>query len=241
MATHSSILAWRIPWTEKPGGLQSTGLQRVRHDWAHGPGGQRFTVLSPKWTALNWVLRTFLTSLSGEPWLLHTQPFPATEGTAILLMPVTTCGNWNGPDAAAQPQRQTWRKQERLRQTVMALRRDILLMWYRRGMERRPKATGQCVLGHFPEKLPKKQQKQEITNSQFKKQIQILFNRMGFPGGSDYKESACNARDMGCILGSRRSPKEGHGNPLQNSCLENPMDRGASHAAVHGVAVSDTT
>ena len=34
MATHSSILAWRIPWTEEPGGLQSTGLQRVGHDWA---------------------------------------------------------------------------------------------------------------------------------------------------------------------------------------------------------------
>ena len=34
MATHSSILAWRIPWTEEPGRLQSTGLQRVRHDWA---------------------------------------------------------------------------------------------------------------------------------------------------------------------------------------------------------------
>jgi len=35
MATHSSILAWRIPWTEKPGGPQSMGLQRVKHDWAH--------------------------------------------------------------------------------------------------------------------------------------------------------------------------------------------------------------
>ena len=34
MAAHSSILAWRIPWTEEPGGLQSTGSQRVRHDWA---------------------------------------------------------------------------------------------------------------------------------------------------------------------------------------------------------------
>ena len=34
MATHSSILAWRIPWTEEPGGLQSMGSQRVRHDWA---------------------------------------------------------------------------------------------------------------------------------------------------------------------------------------------------------------
>ena len=35
MATHSSILAWEIPWTEEPGGLQSMVLQRVRHDWAH--------------------------------------------------------------------------------------------------------------------------------------------------------------------------------------------------------------
>ena len=37
MATHSSILAWKIPWTEEPGGLQSMGSQRVRHDWAAKP------------------------------------------------------------------------------------------------------------------------------------------------------------------------------------------------------------
>ena len=48
-----------------------------------------------------------------------------------------------------------------------------------------------------------------------------------FPGGTDGKKSACNARDPGSICGSRRSPGEGHGNPLQYSCLENPMDRGA--------------
>jgi len=45
---------------------------------------------------------------------------------------------------------------------------------------------------------------------------------MGFPGGSDGKESACNAGDMGLISGLGRSPEEGHGNPLQYSCLENP-------------------
>ena len=49
----------------------------------------------------------------------------------------------------------------------------------------------------------------------------------GFPGGSDGKASACNAGDPGSIPGSRRSPGEGNGNPLQHSCLENPMDRGA--------------
>ena len=57
-----------------------------------------------------------------------------------------------------------------------------------------------------------------------------------FPGGSDSKPSACNAGDTSSIPGSGRSPGEEHGNPLQYSCLENPMDRGAWQATVHGVA-----
>jgi len=48
-----------------------------------------------------------------------------------------------------------------------------------------------------------------------------------FPGGSDSKECACNVGDWGLIPGSERSPRGGHGNPLQYSCLENSMDRGA--------------
>ena len=51
--------------------------------------------------------------------------------------------------------------------------------------------------------------------------------KKGFPGGSDCKASACNAGDPGSIPGSGRSPGEGNGNPLQHSCLENPMDGGA--------------
>ena len=57
------------------------------------------------------------------------------------------------------------------------------------------------------------------------------------PGGSDSKESACNAGEQGSIPGSR-SPGEGNGNPFQYSCLENPMDKGASHATIYGVAKS---
>ena len=53
--------------------------------------------------------------------------------------------------------------------------------------------------------------------------------------GSDGKESACNAGDLGSIPGSGRSPGEGNGNPLQYSCLENPMDGGAWWAIVHGL------
>ena len=64
----------------------------------------------------------------------------------------------------------------------------------------------------------------------------------GFPGGSDGKESVHNAEDLALIPGWGRSPGEGNGNPLQYFCLENPVDRGAWPARVHGVAKeSDTT
>ena len=62
----------------------------------------------------------------------------------------------------------------------------------------------------------------------------------GFSGGSDGKESACNAGDSGTIPGSGRSPGEGNGNPLQHSCLENPRDRRAWRATVYGIAKSQT-
>ena len=62
----------------------------------------------------------------------------------------------------------------------------------------------------------------------------------GFAGGSVVKNPPANAGGEGSIPGSGRSPGGGHGNPLQNSCLENPMDRGAWRAAVHGVAGSQT-
>ena len=65
--------------------------------------------------------------------------------------------------------------------------------------------------------------------------ISIVINE-DFVPSSVSKESACNAGDPGSIPGSRRSPGEGNGNPLQYSCLENSMDRGAWWAIVHGVA-----
>ena len=63
---------------------------------------------------------------------------------------------------------------------------------------------------------------------------------MGFPGGSEGKASAYNAGDLGSIPGSGRSAGEGNGNPLQYSCVENPVDGGARWATAHGVAKSRT-
>ena len=70
--------------------------------------------------------------------------------------------------------------------------------------------------------------------------IECLKVLSGFPGGSDGRASACNAEDPGSIPGSGRSPAEGNGNPLQYSCLENPMVGGAWYVIVHGVSKSRT-
>ena len=61
---------------------------------------------------------------------------------------------------------------------------------------------------------------------------------IGFPDGSDSKESVCNERDTSSIPGLGRFPGEGNSNPLQYSCLENPMDREAWWAIVHRVTKS---
>ena len=63
---------------------------------------------------------------------------------------------------------------------------------------------------------------------------------VGFPGGSEGKELACNAGDLGSIPGVGRFPGEGNDNPPQCSCLGNPMERGAWQAIVQGVTQSRT-
>ena len=72
------------------------------------------------------------------------------------------------------------------------------------------------------------------------KSLILLESHTGFPGGSDGKESARKVGGSGLIPGLGRFPEGGHGNPLQRSCLENPMDRGAWRATVSGVTKSRT-
>ena len=81
-----------------------------------------------------------------------------------------------------------------------------------------------------------------ITNFPFRNlEVSTYFPKnKGFPGGSDGKESACDARDPYSIPRLGRSPGEGNGNQLQYSCLENSMNRGAWQATVHGITKSQT-
>ena len=70
------------------------------------------------------------------------------------------------------------------------------------------------------------------------KRVHIISTDLGFPCSSVGKESACSAGDPGLISGSGKYPVEGNGNPLQYSCLDNPMDKGAWWTTVHRVAKS---
>ena len=72
----------------------------------------------------------------------------------------------------------------------------------------------------------------QLRERNFDKDFICLVSIMGFSGGSDGKETTCNAGDLGSVSGLGSSSGEGHGKPLQYSCLENPMNRGAWWATV---------
>ena len=82
-----------------------------------------------------------------------------------------------------------------------------------------------------------------LTGTGLHKKMSLAIKRMhslGFPGASDGEACVDHEGELVSIPESGRCPGGGHGNPLQCSCLENPMDRGAGRAAVHGVAKSQT-
>ena len=80
----------------------------------------------------------------------------------------------------------------------------------------------------------------QVVSTSYSEALQKKERKRGFPGGSEVKASASNVGDPGSIPGFGRSPGEGNGNPLQCSCLENPMNGIAWWAAIYGVAQSRT-
>ena len=156
MATHSSVLAWRIPGTGEPGGLQSRVAQ--------------------SWTQLNDFTFTFYS---------HTLEKEMATHSSVLAWRIPGTGEPGG----------------------------LLSM-------------GSHRVGHGLKRLS------SSSNGS-----------VGFPGGSVLKDLPANAgdtKDVGSFPVSGRSPGGGYGNPLQYSCLGNPMDRGTWWATVHGISKSCT-
>ena len=181
MAPHSSTLAWKIPWMEEPGRLQSMGSLGVRHDWA--------------------------TSLS-----LFTFPFSLScigEGNGNPLQ----CSCLENP----RDRGSWWAAVYGVAQSRTRLKR----------LSSSSNSSSWCIYIY-------------VTLWPKHCLILIYWIHMGFLGSLNGEESACNVKDLGSIPGLGKIPREGHCNPLQYSCLENSMDRGAWWATVHGVAKSQT-
>ena len=106
--------------------------------------------------------------------------------------------------------------------------------------------TRQCACGRAPgPQMLAHREKNELLSKAMVSCVNlgmylVYIRPKSFPGGSDDKESACNAGDPGLNPGSGRSPGEGNGYSLQYSCQANPMDRGAWRATVHGVTKIET-
>ena len=190
MASHSSTLAWKIPWMEKPGGLQSMGLLRVGHDWATSLSLFTFHALEKEMATPSSVL-AWRIPRTGESGGLpsmgshrvgHNWSDLAAAAAAYDLFPRHFSSIQDISDSALGSKATWWG----------------ILLW----------EDGLILTG---------------------------IRRWASQGALVVKNPPANAGDVGLIPASGRSPGGGHGKPLQYSCLENPMDRGAWQATVQGL------
>ena len=186
LATHSSTLAWKIPWTEEPGRLRSMESDMTEHT----------QVLIYIILLVGILLASFKNSLNG----------------------CLSYSSWNQlkGQMGRGSQKIQWKimlySKLECRSLVITQAPQFFLIW--------------CD-ANFVHMFC-------ITRREY-----FVSLEESFPGGTEVKNPLANAgdiRDMSLIPGSERSPGEGHGNPLQYSCLEDPMDRGGWWATVHGVA-----
>ena len=240
MAPHSSTLAWKIPWTEEPGRLQSIGLLRVKHDWATslslsciGEGNdnplQCSCLENPRdegtwWAAVHGVAQsqTQLKQRSSS-----SRPHPAAEHSwALVRGNLTDCRTaLDIGHAILSP----GRSQPLPRVHCRTSAQTYPAQWWGNVI---PEGLGFLNSGLFF--------KRKILLQRYNPVLGLLWfltcpHHSGFPHNSVDKESACNAGDPSLIPESGRSTGEGTGYPLQYSGLENSMD-----CIAHGVAKSLT-
>ena len=204
METQSNSLAWRIPWTEEPGELQSMGSQRVGYDWARMHCAAAAAAKS---------LQSCLTLCDPIDRSPPGSPVPGIlQARTLEWVAISFSNAWQ------------WKVKGKL------LSRVQLLATPWTAAHQAPLSMGFSNKEYWSGvPLP------SPMHCARKDQIHL-----GFPGGLDGKESACNAGDLGSVPGLRISPGERHGYPLQYSCLENSRDRGAWRATVHWVTKNCT-
>ena len=236
MAIHSYTIAWKIPWTEEPGSLQSMRSQRVRQDWATSLSLSLWCMdvemdYKESWVLKNWcfwivVLEKTLESpldcmeiqpvhSKGNEYWIFTGRTDAETETPILWPPdMKNWFIWKHPHAGKD-----WRREEK------GMTKDEMARWHHRSIH--------MSLGELLELVMDREAWCAAIHVVAKSRTRLsdwteLNWRpwLGFPRGSDGKASVCNMRDLGLILGLGRSSRGGNGNPLQYPCLENPMDRG---------------
>ena len=210
MAPHSSTLAWKIPWMEEPGGLQSMGSLRVGHDWATSLSffTFHFHALEKKMATHSSVLAWRIPGTEepgGLPSLgLHRVGHDWSDLAACPVLYKSNtccCCCWNYLKALyfIYMENMTW---------------DLKIKSY---LYQWQSSIHSCGCNN-----------------------RAVCSNLGFLDGSGSKESACNAGDLGSIPRSGRSPGDGNSNPLQYSDLENSMDRGAWWTTAHEVSRSQT-
>ena len=219
MATHSSILAWRRPWTEEPGGLQSIRWQRAGHDWSnfartHGIVYMTMTI----WNFLDsWFVRTYIVSfkifsvfvvavvqLLNCVWLFTTNPMDCS-------MPGFSVLHYLPEFAPIHVQNFNVYAELCIFSFITGSRISLIF----------------CLC----DKILTYEERFSVSTSQ------VLYKTvltMGFPRSSVVKNPLANTLDVSSIPGLVRSPGEGNGKPLQYSCLS--MNRGGWWATVHGAA-----
>ena len=284
MATCSSILGWKIPWTEEPGRLQSMGSQRVGHNWMteHAHTHLIFRQ-NPIQRGIKTLEKGGVGSMSRqtEPAIARQGDLQALEGSTVVegcpvlrdpvppekprsTHPFTSCHGKSSrtrhpEERGADPMWLRWRlrhwwhgKLELEVQLCQGKQRSLccFLTWV---CGRRFVFVTRGVPRDFWQHTSELRYLRAVAS--FFSVEELDWENEGpseaahdsgnppfssFCSASEGKESVCNAGDKSLILGSGRSPGRRHGNPLQYSCLENSMDRGAWCAAVRGFAKSWT-
>ena len=216
MAPHSSTLAWKIPWMEEPGRLQSTGSLRVWHDWATSLSLFTFMHWRRKWQPTP---ESFLENpRDGGTW------WAAVYGVAQSQTRLKWLSSHNARDLGSVPQLRRFPGEGNgypLQYSCPESSTNRGAWWatYSPWGHKESDTIERLMLSHFHPKT------------------------WGFPDGSVIKNLPANAgdaSDMGSVPESGRFTGRGNGNPFQYSCLENFMERGAWQVTVHGVAKSQT-